>query len=341
MGLFTTKAGSRYALGSPLAHYNIAQANLEPPPDGLTLTKVTLTAGYYITGGIEAVPGKKDTPIHITRESYSELVQFIDRKFVVLWDESDRRAWLVNATSALLHLVRASLDNGSRQHPDMYKLCAADLEAGERHLPGTSGSALKVITDKKLLALSVYHLEDYSLQTYIKRRMSVFETLLNHQEKVKSENGINMKIKFRPYLEGWDFVDLSKSLEATAQATKLDDAGSGWADMIRAMGAVVLMGRNFGDILRPVSPHNLCPQWSTLPKNACYLAASGADLERLWPNQYHDISTPRTYGDLVWHCSNNKSVVLIGMAVQMHITQSKYSGAELNSQLFRWAVLCS
>ena len=34
---------------------------------------------------------------------------WVSEKFVVLWDEEDKRGWLVNGATALLHLLRASL----------------------------------------------------------------------------------------------------------------------------------------------------------------------------------------------------------------------------------------
>lgn len=35
-------------------------------------------------------------------------------KYVVLWDEADKRGWLVNGASALLHLVLASIERDSQ-----------------------------------------------------------------------------------------------------------------------------------------------------------------------------------------------------------------------------------
>lgn len=53
--------------------------------------------------------GTKDTLIHISRHGYVPRLQWLATRLVLLWDERDKRGWLINGTSALLHVLRASL----------------------------------------------------------------------------------------------------------------------------------------------------------------------------------------------------------------------------------------
>ena len=55
--------------------------------------------------------GKKDKPIYLRRDrSYVGLLDWVSVQPVVFYDVDDRRAWLVDGASALLHLLRASID---------------------------------------------------------------------------------------------------------------------------------------------------------------------------------------------------------------------------------------
>lgn len=64
-----------------------------------------------MTGGSQFSIGKKDVPLHITKQGYIAKLRRIDQKYVVMWDEEYKRGWLVKGTRALLHLVRASLEH--------------------------------------------------------------------------------------------------------------------------------------------------------------------------------------------------------------------------------------
>ena len=80
---------------------------LPPPHAGYLLEKVTISGGKWLTTGATFAIGMKDIPPHITRNGYYMNIKTLEKKFVVLWDDTTKKAWLVNGTSALLHLVRA------------------------------------------------------------------------------------------------------------------------------------------------------------------------------------------------------------------------------------------
>ena len=112
------------------------------------LDKCSISGGKFVTAGLSFTIDSRDKSILITWQGYIRGLMWIAKQFVVFWDEGERRGWLVNGTSALLHLVRASL-----QHDKQSKFKSAcvfnpgDLvEAQITHLPD---SALEVLLNKK------------------------------------------------------------------------------------------------------------------------------------------------------------------------------------------------
>ncbi len=102
--------------GMPHASLDIHPSGLPCPGSGWALEKVTISAGQYIVGGGTFSLAKKDKALSITRGNldYVSRIEWINGKSVVLHDVDDRIAWLVDGTSALLHLVRKSLVQDSK-----------------------------------------------------------------------------------------------------------------------------------------------------------------------------------------------------------------------------------
>lgn len=103
--------------GCPAANLAIKSSNLPPPPASIGIEK------FYIEGGASAVAGamislgKRDKPVRMSRGSrFTDMLAWVAEQPVVLYDSGDRRAWLVDGASALLHLVRASMER-DRDNP--------------------------------------------------------------------------------------------------------------------------------------------------------------------------------------------------------------------------------
>ena len=75
------------------------------------LEKIALSVGSIFTAGATFAIGKKDRPIHQPRDSYTQKLKWVHDKSVVLWDEADKRGWLLNGLDALFHLLRSSLES--------------------------------------------------------------------------------------------------------------------------------------------------------------------------------------------------------------------------------------
>lgn len=94
-------------LGAADAPYLIKCSRLPRPSGQGGLSDASLSLGHLISGGTPFSEGRKD--IRLRRNSYIVRMKWMSQKFVILWDVEDKRGWLLNGASALLHLVRASL----------------------------------------------------------------------------------------------------------------------------------------------------------------------------------------------------------------------------------------
>jgi hypothetical protein len=96
--------------GAADASYTVDRSRLPAPHASCVLGKVSVSGGKFITGGFIFGIGNEEKPVHVSRDGHVPKLQWISKKFVALWDEEDERGWLVNGASALLHLLRTSLE---------------------------------------------------------------------------------------------------------------------------------------------------------------------------------------------------------------------------------------
>lgn len=201
---------------------------------------------------------------------------------MVLWDEDNKRGWLINGTSALLHLVRASLEQDSKdKFSSEFLFRVEKLEEAPFDAAYTPDSAIKVLLNRANLNLKLYR-EDDGYVVFKDRVEHVFrlmEQIMDHQINVSDSYGRQPSIASvsRAYLEGWDFHDLATDTDPVyPRVSNLSTLGMGWVEFIRSIHAVTLMGRGFGEIITSVEQS--CTQWATVPMNRSYLAVSLSDV---------------------------------------------------------------
>ncbi|KAM7213263.1 hypothetical protein V8F06_011376, partial [Rhypophila decipiens] len=321
---------SRYYAGSADARYDIKGSGLPGPSASCLLDKVTISSGSMINIGASFLVGVKDTPKHLTRKAYIPRLRSIYTKYVVLWDEEDKRGWLVNSTSALLHLVRASLEEYRKDYfsrsflwdprrmqdpvEDRYKANSATLLLGNPHnwgieiYPGqveqfeeeTSHIERKETNNK----LTKKRKKGYYLfQDLVEQHCTVLEQIMDHQEQRAGINGVNMKVRIRQHLEGWDFFELATDSNPRPRVATLRALGYGWVDFVHSIRAITLFGRGFGELIQPTPFQRMCPDWRCLPTRRYYLAASTFDLRKIMTKHVGtDTDTTRPIHNLLWHC---------------------------------------
>lgn len=258
------------------------------------------------------------------------MLQWISTKYVVLWDEEEKKGWLVNGTSALLHLVRTSLNHYSED--DFSSAFLFDPSKMEDRMDHKPNSAVKVLISDLNRDLEVYpgsrerfdqeestHTDGsggdvkstkkrgyFLFEDLVKQHLSNLEQVIDYQRRAATQDGLKMKMTVRKHLEGWDFVELATDHDPYARVATLQALGYGWVDFVRSIGSVILFGRGFGEIIRPANfGSDMCRHWTSLPSDRYYLAVSMADLSKIMAKHGDPWSSPpRPVHELIWHCPN-------------------------------------
>jgi nucleoside phosphorylase len=265
--------------------------------------------GQIITRGPSLCLGKKDVPVHVTRNGYARKLKWISKKFVLLWDEDVLRGWLINGTSTLLHLVRTALYRDKAG--DLSSLIAFDPAKLEYARPYQPGSAAWVLSNKANLTQRIYAGDDElptNFQNYATGFYDVLEKMIDHQMHTSNANESSDVYTCRSQLEGWDFDDLASERDPIyPRASQLDPTGRSWADLVKSIHAITLFGGNFGDIIR--STERKCAKWSTLPTGRSYLAVSRGDLMEIMTACRGDPSSApvRLTDSVIWHIPEGSS----------------------------------
>ncbi|SCV49114.1 uncharacterized protein FFB14_10716 [Fusarium fujikuroi] len=201
---------ARFYSGSSQAQYHVRHSELPKPYPGCALAGTMITLGRMITGGHSFELGIKDTPLHVARNGYLPRLKWISSKFFLLWDEADKRGWLTNGTSALLHVVRASLAYDSTdKFQSAFLFKAGDLQESTK--PFTADSAIDVLINSENLALKLYPEKNgfITLRDRVDQYYNLLEKMLDHQAYITSRHTGSLEGMPRKNLEGWDFEDLS------------------------------------------------------------------------------------------------------------------------------------
>lgn len=255
--------------------------------------------GQLIEGGPPFILGKKDSPVHLSRNGYIRKLKWISKKYVLLWDEADKRGWLVNGTSALLHLVCATLEQDKRdgfQGVSLFEMSKVQW-AKQPYQPK---SALQVLLSQSNLRLSVYpEKDDYTrFQDHVEGIFDTLEKMIDHQHGIMGDSQ-TLEIP-RANLEGWDFNDLVSERDPIyPRVSAINTNGKSWVDFTRSIYAITLFGRGFGNIIQAI---NVCPQWATVPKDISYIAVCQEDLEDIMEASGDPFSNPiRLTDKTIWH----------------------------------------
>ncbi|KAF2969785.1 hypothetical protein GQX73_g3778 [Xylaria multiplex] len=312
-------------VGTTRATYNIERSRLRKAHSHHMLEKVEVSGGQFVTGTAAFTLGNREKPVHITRFGFLAKLQWISSKYVVLWDERDKRGWLVNGASALLHILRASLEHSKRKFQSAWLLDPSALKDPDD--PSRPDASLQVLINENNRNLTLYmdktevyeenvrdgatttstsrrQTRHYRLEDRIEHIYNILEKLIDHQTDVERRSGLQIKIRPRRQLEGWDFKDLVNDGDPIfPRATTLPTIGKGWVDFIRALHAVTLFGSGFGELIQPRhTGESICDRWSLLPKDRYYLATCVSNLLEIMEEDGDAASTPRRLCDnVVWH----------------------------------------
>ncbi|KAI0022433.1 hypothetical protein F4780DRAFT_197425 [Xylariomycetidae sp. FL0641] len=320
--------------GSVSANYSIGWSGLSRPSAGFAFEKISISGGMYITGGLSTIIGKKDKPVHArVRDDYTTRLKWISKKYIVFYDVEDRRAWLVDGTSALLHLVRAALKHDSEDDFNPYFLYdPTNLQEAPQEYDGKS-AAIHVLMNEANLSLALWRKPEeeagespfgavglsaitlcrtkanFCLKDKVEDMCDILERILAYQADVSAQDGLAFRIRLsaRRQLVGFDFMDLATNQDPIwPRTTSLRATGKGWVDFTKAINAVTLVGTGFGELIRPLKgdapPCTSCCANAAVPTGQDVLAVGVPELSQILRQHGSRCTSPwRLVDDIYWH----------------------------------------
>ncbi|KAL0263397.1 hypothetical protein SLS55_002377 [Diplodia seriata] len=243
----------------------------------LKLSGGTVGFSQLGVGQLNVAFGTKDGKCHFQRNNgpYQEIVALAEKLKVLLYDTSEKRAWLVPASHVVLHIAQARLQSGF----------FADNE-GKIKLFSTDTSKCSA---RETLMRDVNNMiipeENYRLKELVVDIWSYLDRLKEHKDPDDATPGVEPKINFRDELIGFEFRDIvQKESPCALKRCNIAKTNGGWVNLIHDIGALALFANGFEDLVRPSATcqTSLCRRWISLPKGEDYLAVPVQMLKGLY-----------------------------------------------------------
>ncbi|RBR07986.1 hypothetical protein FVER53590_28855 [Fusarium verticillioides] len=284
--------------GHHTANHEIKPGGLPKSSASIVVDKLYIEGGSPVTAGVMLDVNKKEQPFWLQREKdYPSLLNWVKLQPVIFYDVEERRAWLVDGASALLHLVRISLHLDINDPESAYDW-VYDPSKLKDHWPGVGSrqAALQTLKNWENRALNVYIVDKHmdsngvpatkysTFEERVKRILHSIEKLIDRQAQAASQDGIKISQTLDPRRDvvGFDIVDvIDPAVPIYPRIQHLNSWGHGWIDLIPTVGITALFGRGFGDLIRADEPDLICPSWRSVPAGKDYLAASISTMQML------------------------------------------------------------
>jgi hypothetical protein len=274
--------------------------------------------------------GIKDKPEHINYEDdYLSTLGMISERHFVFYDTGDRRAWLFDGATAVLHLLRACIEYSHTESvvKDFFTFKDDELEEANESRKGRDAAFYVLAKEHNQLLpfwpktptiiqettmkpgsaaeeATRYQKASFCLKDRVCQICRILQQIVAHQDDVHTRDGVGARIKLtaRRQLEGFDFMDV-----ATNQGTLwpkvnyIHAKGEGWIDFTRKLHCVTLFGTGFGQLMEPVGkPCGNC--MSNIPQKPEVLGITTADLLRIIEQRGENNQIPwRIVDDMHWY----------------------------------------
>jgi hypothetical protein len=274
--------------------------------------------------------GIKDKPEHVSYDDdYLSTLEIISERYFVFYDIIDRRAWLLDGASALLHLLRAFIKYSETKSRLKDFFIFKDDELGEADESRQGGDAAfyvlaneynqllpfwrKTATPTEEITMKhgsvaeeaiKYQKAYFCLKDRVLQICRILQQILAHQDDVHTRDGVGARVKLTPrrQLEGFDFMDVATNQGALwPKVNSIHAWGEGWVDLTRKLHCVVLFGTGFGQLMKPIGkPCRVC--MLNVPQGPELLGITIADLLNIIEKKGENNRTPwRIVEDMHWY----------------------------------------
>jgi hypothetical protein len=270
---------------------NIDYSGAQEALSDCTFTGGTLGFQQFGIAQFDFALGPKDGKFHFKRTGpYRKIISSAEKTPVLLYDTGERRAWLVPASSVMLHIA---------QHRHWLEPFTVDDEPVRFH---TGQSARETLLKSALVQLSDE--EQYNFRDMITNIWSLFEYLIDQKVAQDRKPGKKIHAALQEILFGFEYKAVVEERSPFRQKKcTLARSNGGWLPLIQDIDALVLFANGFEDLIRPQGTNEgLCHRWRTVPKQKDYLATTVETLIDLY-----DVSGCRlsreylTSTQLCWH----------------------------------------
>ena len=266
-----------------------------------------LTGGSFgisriISAQVNFVLGAKDGSFHYSQqEPFQKTVDRAENLPVLLYDQKDRRAWLVSALPVILHIIQL------RNHTKPFFVGGKKVELSPLDPSRQGHAAREAVNRNKMLKLSDSESNEeknYCFRDAILDTWSILDRLMEREATMQAIPGMTIQATWQSIMYGWEFRAVADEERHLKQKTQVLEKTAGrWYDLVKDVDAVVLFASGLGDIIKPRTDlGGLCRKWRSLPKDKDYLAVCVPMLETFYAKAGHRQDHQYlTSAKLEWH----------------------------------------
>jgi hypothetical protein len=292
----------------------IQGSKLPRTPSSIVVDRLYLEGGMNLIGGVNMRINQTQEPTKLMKGlDYPSLLRWVATRAIVFFDTVERRSWLVDGASALLHLVRNSLRRDQEDDDSPYEWVFDESKLKDKWDGCTSRqAALKTLKNSDNLNLKLYLIEKVERDGQMIEKFSTLrervlmilhslEILVDTQtrEASKGEMKTLQTVDRRKFITGYDILDVIDPLEpVSTRIARFSTWGDGWMDLLPSVHATTIFGQGFGDLIRPKNTTSTCTQWKNVPKWKDYMSVSVYTLKMLHEKRLQRLESPSKAGEL-------------------------------------------
>lgn len=273
---------------------DIGYSNAGKPPKWAQVDKFAVGFSQWGIAQVDGSVGRRDGFARREASDYESLLVDARGTHVILHDTDSRRAYQTNAEDLILHIVHhrrannpsttqplleteksgstisfAHPNRGVRTTHDVMIENAEKVVSNPRSLKDGKPSPRFFVNEVDQLWSSI---DGLWASTYVPSggKQSIWKFDLKN------------RLKHGQNACGWEYMDLWKATKhMDPKSVQLRKTCGKWNDYAEDIQALVLFGAKFGDLMKPMWRNQVCPAFSSVPPENCYLAVPARTVETL------------------------------------------------------------